>query len=100
MCQVGLRVTLVSTLKVLRKRHIANFTLAVPRNDGVGNVIEALRATRAGIEYAGCRGVIQEPKIHVTNVVDVHKVTQLLAVGVATAAGKQARSHRRRESDC
>ena len=59
--KISLSVALVSAFEVLRKRDIDFFAFAVPFDNRVRYIIETLRLTGAGIEYAGDVTMLEKP---------------------------------------
>ena len=89
--QVRLRIALVRAFEMIGERDVTNLALAVPLDDGFGDIIEALCAARSGVVNTGDARVIEEPQVDVTDVFDIDEVAQLLPVTVAVGSGEQAR---------
>src|SRR5688572_32574215 len=99
--QVGLRIALVLVFEIPRKGDVAHDALplhllqaerrlalrfATRIDHGRCDVVEALRPPRPGVVDAGTVTMFQKVKIDRDRVLHRHKITLLLAVGVAAAS--------------
>ena len=71
---------------MVRERYVFNLAPSIPGNHGRGDIIETLAAAGAQVDDARPVGVIQKPEIHIHHIIDIDKVTTLLAITVAITA--------------